>query len=333
MNTFENHLGFDARWIGQHGIGRFAAEINNRLKFNYQFQSESSPTGVLSSVNLGHWLRSCGAKALYSPGYIPPSGTRLPFAFTIHDLNHLDVPHNSSISKKLYYKHIIKPAIYSSYRILTVSEYSKNRILEWSQCDEKKIHVVGNGVSDSFTTNTTPVMPGYDYFFCCSNRKGHKNEHRLIQAFSHSQLGRDTKLVFTGTVDADTHSTIQKYKLENKVIFTGKVSESELASWYKGAIATVFPSLYEGFGLPVIESMACGTPIIASNTTSLPEVGGDAAHYFDPLAIESISAAMIKIASDIELRQTMHARGLIQAEKFSWPKTAELVTKALDGII
>lgn len=333
MNIVENNLGYDARWIGQHGIGRFASEINNRLKFDYQFKSSNSPTGIFSSVHLGRWLNSCKAKALYSPGYIPPSNTHLPFAFTIHDLNHLDVPHNSSISKKLYYKHIIKPAIYNSYRVLTVSEYSKKRILEWSECDPNKVHVVGNGVSDSFTIHATPMMPGYDYFFCCSNRKGHKNEERLIQAFSYSQLGRDTKLVFTGAEDESISTIIQKYRLENKVIFTGKVSESELAAWYKGAVATVFPSLYEGFGLPVIESMACGTPVIASNTTSLPEVGGNAAQYFDPLIIESISDAMTQIVSDAELRQTMRKLGLVQAEQFSWHKTAKLVSNALDGII
>lgn len=333
MQASENCLGYDSRWIGQHGIGRFAAEINNRLVFDYHFNAESSPTDVFSSYYLGKWLKQSGAKALYSPGYIPPSGTNLPFSFTIHDLNHLDVPHNSSVLKKIYYKIVILPAIERASSILTVSEFSKKRIIEWSNCDERKVHVVGNGVSDTFYSEAPPMLPGYSYFFCCSNRKGHKNEQRLLLAFAHSKLGKDIKLVLTGNIDEKTHKAIVKYKLKNQVIFTGKVSEIELSAWYKGAIATVFPTLYEGFGLPIIESMACGTPVIASNTTSLPEVGGKSAHYFDPYSIESISTAMCKMASDSELRSTMRESGFHQAKKYSWDNTAELVKQAIAGMI
>lgn len=333
MQTSGNSLGYDSRWVGQHGIGRFAAEIKNRLEFKHHFNGTGSPTGPLSSIHLGRWLETCGAKALYSPGYIPPIGTRLPFIFTIHDLNHLDVPHNSSLSKKLYYHLIIRPAIDRAYRVLTVSEYSKKRILEWANCDEQKIQVVGNGISESFYSDSAPTTLGYNYIFCCSNRKGHKNEQRLIQAFAHSHLGKDIKLVITGDIDASLQAAIHKYKLHNKVYFTGKVSEDKLAALYKGALATVFPSIYEGFGLPVIESMACGTPVIASNTTSLPEVGGQAAYYFDPFDVESISSAMLKIANDEELRKSMRANGFVQAKNYSWEKTAKSVSEALDGII
>ncbi|MBH2032237.1 MAG: glycosyltransferase family 4 protein [Pseudomonadales bacterium] len=333
MQTLNKCLGYDSRWVGQHGIGRFAAEIKNRLEFNHHFDDTKSPTGPLSSIHLGRWLERSGAKALYTPGYIPPIGTRLPFVFTIHDLNHIDIPHNSSISKKLYYQLIIRPAIDRAYKVLTVSEYSKKRILEWADCDEEKIRVVGNGISESFFSNSTAETPGYAYFFCCSNRKGHKNEKRLIHAFAQSQLGNDIKLVITGDIDADLHNTINKHKLHNKVLFTGRVSEEKLAALYKGALATVFPSIYEGFGLPVIESMACGTPVIASNTTSLPEVGGQAAYYFDPYNIESISDAMLKLANDDELRREMRANGFLQAKNYSWEKTAKSVSAALDGII
>lgn len=325
-------IAFDARWIGPHGIGRFAKELNSRLYFSHHFSSRSNPAGILSAFQLSNWANKSGADSLYSPGYIPPVGKSPPFSFTIHDLNHIDTPHNSSTSKRLFYELIIRPAIHRARRIMTVSEFSKSRIIEWSNCDDKIIHVVGNGVSEIFKSNVPPMQIDSPYFFCCSNRKGHKNEKRLIEAFSDSKLRNEFKLVFTGENDASTLSAISRYGLTGKVIFTGRVSEELLAAWYKGAIATVFPSLYEGFGLPVIESMACGTPVITSNTTSMPEIGGTAAFYIDPMEVESISTAMLKVASDNDLRISMKAKGLVQAKNFSWDRTAQLVREGLSGI-
>lgn len=328
-----NNIAYDSRWNGQHGIGRFATEVSSRLKFSHYLTSNHSPTQLFSEYRLSRWANECGAKALYSPGYIPPYNSKIPFAFTIHDLNHVDVPHNSSILKKIYYKKIIRPAIDKAYKILTVSEFSKARIVDWSNCDDSKVHVVGNGVSDFFYAAHSPMMPGYHYFFCCSNRRGHKNESRLLHAFANSKLGKDFKLVLSGNADKEISETIRSLRISDQIVFTGKVSELALASWYKGAIATIFPSIYEGFGLPIIESMASGTPVIASNITSLPEVGGDAVYYFDPYDLNSISDAMSKIAHDESLRQIMRIKGLDQARMFSWDKTSELVGKALDGII
>lgn len=327
-----SHIAFDSRWIGQHGIGRFATELQQRLNFTCLFEDSSHPASSASSIRLGRWLASSGAKALYSPGYIPPSGSRVPFVFTIHDLNHIDIEHNSSRLKKLYYRHIIRPAIHRAERVVTVSAFSRGRIIEWADCDPDRVSVVGNGVSTIFHTEVTPMQPGYPYFFCCSNRKGHKNEKKLVKAFSQSGLHRSSKLVFTGTVDAELQRLISQTGLEKSVVFTGRASEPELAAWYRGAIATVFPSLYEGFGLPVAESMACGTPVITSNTSSMPEVGGDAALYVDPRDTESIAAAMLAIAGNPALSSSLSAKGRQQAQSFTWDKTADLVRAALSNL-
>lgn len=324
-----SHIAFDSRWIGPHGIGRFATEVQDRLNFTKLFDGAGNPASFASSVRLGRWLAGSGAKALYSPGYIPPSGSRLPFVFTIHDLNHIDVEHNSSVLKRLYYQIIIRPAVHRAEQVLTVSEFSRGRIVEWADCDPDRVTVVGNGVSDIFHAQVVPMQPGYAYFFCCSNRKGHKNEKRLVQAFKLSGLHRDCKLVFTGNADIDLQQLIAREDLQDRVLFTGRLSEIELASWYRGAIATVFPSLYEGFGLPVAESMACGTPVITSEVSSMPEVGGDAALYVDPHDSDSISMAMLAVAGDTELSKQLCARGLVQAQNFTWDRTAGLVSTAL----
>lgn len=323
---------FDSRWIGSHGIGRFAQEIACRLKFKNHYKSDRNPAGLFSAFELGLWATPKKGSSIYSPSYIPPLLSRLPFSFTIHDLNHIDVLHNSSLIKRIYYRIIIFPAIKRAYRVLTVSEFSKKRIVDWSGCSPEKVMVVGNGVSSAFHEAVTAAEPGYRYIFCCSNRKGHKNEARLLAAFKKSELNNTMKLVLTGYADDHILNIIKQLRLETSVVFTGKVSEEDLASWYKGAVVTVFPSLYEGFGLPLIESMACGTPVIASNTTCLPEIGGDAGYYVDPMDIDSISSGLIRVIQDESLRIQMREKGLSRATLYTWDRTAKLVRDALRGM-
>ena len=323
---------FDSRWIGSHGIGRFAQEIACRLNFTSHYTSKNNPASFFSALELGLWATPKKGRAIYTPGYIPPLFSALPFSFTIHDLNHIDVPHNSSLFKQIYYRNIILPAINRAYRVLTVSEFSKKRIIDWSGCQPDKVKVVGNGVSSAFHDAVSPIKPGYSYIFCCSNRKGHKNEARLLHAFKKSALNNQVKLVFTGTPDEPILGIIKKLHLDTSVTFTGRIPEEELAGWYRGAIATVFPSLYEGFGLPIIESMACGTPVIASNTTSLPEVGGDAGYYVDPLNVESIAEGLKHVVQDKFLQADMRKKGLSRAKLFTWDRTANLIGDALKGM-
>lgn len=324
-----NKVAYDSRWIGDHGIGRFAKEVANRLSFDSYYTEGKNPAGFFSAIKLGLWARHKKAGAIYSPSYIPPLLSAVPFSFTIHDLNHIDIDHNSSLLKRAYYRFIILPAIKRAHKVLTVSEFSKQRIINWSGCPAEKIIVVGNGVSTAFNVHVTPFNPGYVYIFCCSNRKGHKNEERLLHAYKLSKLDHSTKLIFTGSPDKKTLLLIKKLDLDNSVVFSGRASEEELASLYKGAVATVFPSLYEGFGLPLIESMACGTPVIASNTTSLPEVGGDAGFYVDPMCTDSISSGLLHIVNNENIQIEMREKGLARAKDFTWDKTASLVLDAL----
>lgn len=322
---------FDYRWAGNNGIGRFTNEVTQRIPFLSNSALKGSPTSIFGLLK--SWIYGASSEQLiYSPGYIPPSHSYRNFIFTIHDLNHIDTHHNSSIYKKLFYRIVIKRGVHNAIAILTVSDFSKKRIIEWTGCNPNKIKVVGNGISSTFTpepSTTTGVDNSFLYFFCCSNRKGHKNENNLLSAYRSSDLYNKFKLVFTGNPTSYLIARIKAYGLIDRVLFTGFITDNELAHWYKGAVATVFPSLYEGFGLPVLESMACGTPVITSNITSMPEVGGDAAYYVDPYSIESIAHGMRVVAEDENLRNTMREKGLIQAKKFSWDKTASLVEEAL----
>ncbi|HAT1628550.1 TPA: glycosyltransferase family 4 protein, partial [Klebsiella oxytoca] len=212
--------------------------------------------------------------------------------------------------KKIYYEIVLKRACRRALKIFTVSEFSKGRICDWAKVDSSKVIVVGNGVSKEFSYNASRYSG--KYFLVVGNRKKHKNEILALEAFFHANLPDDVNILFTGNESEDLVKAVNRLGLTKKVKFLGKLDNNSLASLYKGAIALLFPSLYEGFGLPVIESMACGTPVITSNSTSLPEVSGDAALLVDPLDVNDISAAIKSIYYDVELRERLIQKGYKQ---------------------
>ncbi len=126
---------------------------------------------------------------------------------------------------------------------------------------------------------------------------------------------------------------VEKFNLMNEVVFPGYLPQEDLRLWYNAATMFVYPSRFEGFGLPILEAMACGTPVITSNVSSLPEVAGDAAWLVDPTDIDALSEAMYRVFNNLDLRQTMRQKGLIQKAKFSWQKTATETTQVYRQVL
>jgi glycosyltransferase involved in cell wall biosynthesis len=189
---------------------------------------------------------------------------------------------------------------------------------------------VGNGVDSTFNPNVAPHPSDCPYMLCVGNRKGHKNEHRIVQAFVNARL--PLCLLMTGDPTPSLLAQLNSISATSRVRFTGRVTDSQLASLYRGAIALVFPSLYEGFGLPVLEAMACGTPVITSNITALPEIAGDAALLVDPNSTDEITRAIVRIFDDHLLRTTLRERGLRRASLFNWATTILGVHKVLTAL-
>ncbi len=320
----------DYRWVGPHGIGRFAEEILKRLPQTKRLFSGPKPSHPLDPLYLSWVLyvkeRPC---LFFSPGYNAPLRSSTPFVFTIHDLNHLYVPENSNAFKRLFYQLFILPACYNAYKVLTVSAFSKGKILEWSSIPEEKVVVVGNGVDEKFSPTGPKYNPGFPYLLYIGNRKPHKNINRLLKAFAWSGLSKDLKLLISGKPDAKTIKLIKQLNLNDEVFFAGLIDDNKLPDFYRGAIAFVFPSLYEGFGLPPLEAMACGTPVLTSNVTSIPEVVGDAALTVDPYDVEAIAHGIKRLTEDGELRAELSRRGIARSKMFTWDKTAELTWKVL----
>jgi glycosyltransferase involved in cell wall biosynthesis len=327
-----NKILYDARWIGNHGIGRFADELQRRLNGITLFNAQRHPWHSLDPILLGATLWKNRPSLYFSPGYNSPLGWPGQFIFTLHDLNHLCVADNSNALKRAYYQHVIQPACHRAAYVLTVSEYSRKEIAAWSGAEQDKIINVGNGVGVPFGPAGNKYAPGYPYLLYVGSRKPHKNLLRLFQAYAMSGTARDMRLIVSGPPDSPTAGHVNKLGLRDSVTFLQMDSIDFLASVYRGANAFLFPSLYEGFGLPPLESMACGTPVMTSNVCSLPEVVGDAAVLVNPVDLEDIADGIRRIVADSDLRETLRQRGLKRALQFSWEATAQRTANVIAAV-
>jgi glycosyltransferase involved in cell wall biosynthesis len=322
----------DDRWIGKHGIGRFASEVLRRLPPAISMPSGLRPSNPLDPVWSSVHIALIRPGVYFSPGYNPPLASRAPFVFTIHDLMHLRVADESSTAKRLYYERIVRPALAKAFRVLTVSNFSKQEIVDWSGIPPQKILVVGNGVSTGFLPTGPRHVEDRPYLLYIGNRRPHKNLPRLLKAFQSAHLGRDVILLCSGIRDGAMNRWIQEAGLDQSAVrFTGEIPEERISDYYRGALAVLVPSLYEGFGLPALEAMACGTPVLVGNRASLPEVVGDAGLLVDPLDVAAIADGICRILQDAELRKELTTRGLARASIFSWDATAGKVLDLLQS--
>ena len=315
---------FDSRWNGLHGIGRFSAELGKRLKGFHAIGIGGNPAAASDPWRVGAYLRRVRPRLHFSPGYNAPLGGRCKFAFTVHDLNHLFIRENGSYLKRLYYSRILRPALFRAEVVFTVSEFSKCQILEWSGVVSDKVVVVRPGISEIFSPVGRTHSASRPYFLFVGSCKAHKNLARILRAFKESRLDEQFQLIATGTASSDIVMLLNQLEI-SAVQFIGPTSDAELASLYRGACGLIFTSIYEGFGLPIVESMACGTPVLTSNAASMPEVSGGAAILVDPYRVDEIAQGLVTLAVDIERRAVLRRLGLLWAQKFSWQSTSNQV--------
>ncbi|HFZ8994094.1 TPA: glycosyltransferase family 4 protein [Citrobacter freundii] len=321
----------DPRWKNAGGIGTFYEKINEINRYD-DIQIEGSPASPLDTLRSAKAMSTVKDAVVFFPGYIPPLVSNLPYVFTVHDLNHLDRPENSSLSKKIFYNTIIKNGCRKAEYIFTVSEFSRQRIIEWTHVAADKVINVGNGVSPHFTPQGDSINYAFEFLLCVSNRKLHKNEEGVIKAFHAADIDKEIKLVFTGKPSSNIENLIASLGLKDRVVFTGFIESADLPKLYRSAKALVFPSFYEGFGLPVIEAQASGIPVITSSTTSLGEVSGGAALLVDPYSVPEIASAIEVVCHDANRVNKLTAEGLINSKKYTWERTAGIVDKYIKKI-
>ena len=275
------------------------------------------------------WLLRSETFDLYvSPTYTLPRALAAKGILTIHDLIHLAFPEDYGWKHRGYYRLLVKPSVDRCRRVFTVSSSSKRDIGQYFHCPPEKIVLTPNGLdpqwfarpSNSEFIRRHGLESGYILFV--GNPRPHKNFPRVLEAFH--QLTREGgfvgKLAVVGLSPEDLPSGSSQYL---KVF--PYCSDPELASLYAGARLLAAPSLYEGFGLPVLEAMACGCPVLISDRASLPEIAGPAGWPVDPEQTPAIAEGMKRILSDPVLRERRKAEGLARARLYSWEETARTV--------
>ena len=315
-----------------------------RLGTNFQpVPVRSHNYSVAEQLTVPLALTRSKADLFHAPHYVLPALTPCRSIVTIHDCIHLMFPqYLPGRLAHVYAQVSFWIAANRSARILTVSEASKRDILRFFPISSDKVDVIYNAIDDRF--NQIPLQTDIDrvreryqindrFLLYSGNVKPHKNIERLIDAFNRlRQEGfNDIKLLITGS-EVSRHATLRRavhrYNLHHQVRFLGFLSADTLAILYRLADAFVFPSLYEGFGLPPLEAMASGTPVLTSNLSSLPEVVGDAALLIDPYDPASIAEGLRRILSDHKLRALLVERGQKRAATFSWEASVKRILVA-----
>ena len=272
----------------------------------------------------------------HAPHYVLPVAVRSRSVVTIHDCIHLMFPqYLPNRAAYAYARGAMWSAARKSDRILTVSEASKRDILHFFNVPPDKIVVVYNGIDERFWIQPSPeeiarvrerFQLDHGFVLYAGTIKPHKNLVRLIEAFAALRKGEfeELKLLIIGDEISKLPAlrrAVHSHKLHKHVRFLGFLPDETLAALYRLAAVFVFPSLYEGFGLPPLEAMASGTPVVTSNVSSLPEVAGDAAILVDPYDVSSIVDGVRRVLTDPLLADELRRKGLTRARDFSWERS------------
>jgi glycosyltransferase involved in cell wall biosynthesis len=293
---------------------------------------------TIGHVLLPAWARRRRLDVIHDPTAMTPlffgaGGARI--VSTVHDIIPITYPQNSSTLDTLIYTRWLPYKLPHNDAVITVSDYSKRDIAAHWRIAPERIHVVPNGVRADFR----PVPEGEArallardygitgrYLLYVGNLTQRKNLESLLRAFPAIRASfPDVRLVIVGPStfrQTPVGALAESFGIMDAVTVTGAVADSALPSFYSAAEAFVFPSLYEGFGLPPLEAMACGAPVIAANATSLPEVVGDAGVLFDPHDVGALTDAVTRVLSDAALRRDLRARGIARAAGYTWEQSA-----------
>ena len=311
--------------------------IGGRLGANFRTVLERSPSySVREQFHVPWVLHRERPDVFHAPHYVLPPAARCRSVVTIHDCIHLMFPqYLPSRMAYAYAKASMWMAARRSHRILTVSEASKRDIIHFFNVQPEKVVVVYNAIDERFRATPSQediarVRERYQlaqgFVLYVGNIKPHKNLVRLIEAYDLlRRRGFDElKLLIIGDEISKLPAlrrAVHKHKLHKHVRFLGYLPDDTLAILYRLAAVFVFPSLYEGFGLQPLEAMACGTPVVTSNVSSLPEVTGGAAVLVDPYEVESIADGVERVLTNTELSAELRRKGIARAREFSWEQS------------
>lgn len=321
------HLLVDGRNVGPHGIGRFTWHILQYLPEAEVIRSGGRPNRALDPFWLRRELTRRKPDLFFTPSFVVPLASSTPVIPTIHDLIHLQIPAESNFLQRSYYQRVLLPTVRKAAVVLTVSEVSKRAIVEWSGLSPETVAVVGNGVGRPFEPEGPRADPGAPFILMVGATRPHKNGLRALAAFAISRASADHLLCIRDRQDHALLEAAREVGIVERLVFLPPVDDAELARWYRGATCLLMPSVVEGFGLPALESLACGTVVVGSKGGAIEEVVGDAAVLVDQHDVADIAAGLDAV---VEQRDSaLVARGLERASSFSWSAVGAKVRAAL----
>lgn len=273
-----------------------------------------------ATVNISPWLAPC------------------PTVVTVHDLSFLHYPRAFPALQRLYLRTQARRSVVTARQVIAVSRATRQDLISRWGVPGQQISIVYNGVDSMFCPAAEPEIEAFRrcrqlperFILHLGTLEPRKNLVRLVRAFKRlrqrAPVLQDVKLVLAGGRGwgyQKLFAEVIRLELDREVLFPGYVADEELPWWYRAAEVFAYPSLLEGFGLPVVEAMACGTPVVTSTTSALPEVAGDAALLVDPTSVEQLATALQRLLTEPELARELRERGLRQASRFSWQRAAQ----------
>ncbi len=360
-SSFIKHIVIDVRTVvtnQSHGIARHTAELVEHLienqpqdmQFTLLVHKNSPYKNYILPKNfflremrwgwLTPWgqfelalvLRSLKPDLFHSPSFVVSVFSSTPFVATIHDLIHVKMSNEYTFFHQLYYRHILSRKIRKAKAVVTVSEFSKHELVDYFGIDSRKVHVIYNGISSNFVRREGLCVKEKEEFrqryelpdkfiLSVGNKKSHKNIPRLVEAWCKGNFSED--LVLLTEFDPVLLKIAGQYNRRHRIFFIRFVVDKDLPVLYSLAKIFVYPSLYEGFGLPPLEAAACGIPVVVSEVSSLPEVMHDAAIFIDPTDTNDIVRGMREALENKDSCVTRNvSKGYAVANSYSWKQMA-----------
>ena len=357
-------ISIDARWLSASGIGTYLHHVIPGL-VQYFSRTKIVLLGDPKQISENAWGRAPNVEVrdLRAPMYsieeqwklarVIPRGARLHFAthypiplfylgpllVTVYDLFHLAMPAIvGGLHKRAYASYMFRAVRQKAAAIITISHFTKQEFIRLVGIGPQETHAIHLGVDEGwFRIPDRPSPHGRPYVVYVGNVKPHKNLPTLLEAFSRLQQRVPHDLVIIGKregfITGERLPEPLLKSLGERVYFTGRVSDDVLRQYVRHADAMVFPSFYEGFGLPPLEAMAAGCPVITSNAAAIPEVCGEAAVYFDPHSVDELTAKLECLLGDANARQRYRVQGLAHAQRFTWGKCIESTSRVIEGLL
>lgn len=282
---------------------------------------------------------------VHSPVNVLPAARLRGHVVTVHDLSFVTYPEGFPPAKRLYQRWLTRLSARRASRVLTDSESTRRDLIAHFGAPPARVETVYPGVTEAYRRPPDAQVRAVrqraglsrPYYLHVGTLQPRKNLPRLVEAFAAAKRrGRlPHALVLAGGkgwMYEELLRRVRELGLHDDVMFPGYVDVADLPAWYAGAEALVYPSLYEGFGFPVVEAMACGTPVVCSNVSSMPELAADAAVLVSPRDVQGLADALVRIAGDQELRRSLVERGRARAARFTWEATARGVQEAYRSV-